>query len=123
MSPDPEADVARLRAIAFAFPRTAEKLSHGMPVFFVEKGKTFAWYTHDHHRDGRSAVLVKTSGADEQDMLVARDADLFFRPAYMAHAGWIAIRTDLPATDWELIATRVAQSWHMIAPKKLVETL
>ena len=123
MSPDADADVARLRAIAHTFPRTAEKVSHGMPVFFVDKGKTFAWYTHDHHGDGRSAVLVKTSGPDEQAMLADRDPALYFLPAYMAHAGWIGIRTDLGDTDWEHIADRVAASWRAIAPRKLIEAM
>lgn len=123
MSPDPAADVARLRAIARTFPRTAEKVSHGMPVFLVDKGRTFAWYTHDHHGDGRSAVLVKTSGPDEQAMLVEADPERYFLPAYMAHAGWIGIRTDLGDTDWDHIADRVAMSWRAIAPRKLIEAM
>lgn len=116
-----DADTARLRAICMSFPRTAEKVSHGMPMFFVEKGRSFAWYTHDHHGDGRSAVLVKTGGTDEQALLVEADPDLYFLPAYMAPSGWIGIRTDLDETDWEHIADRVASSWRMVAPRKLVE--
>lgn len=123
MSPNPAADVARLRAIAGTFPRTAEKVSHGMPVFYIDKGRTFAWYTHDHHGDGRSAVLVKTSGADEQAVLVEADPALYFLPAYMAPSGWIGIRTDIDATDWAHIADRVASSWRMVAPRKLLELL
>ena len=119
MSPDPEADVARLRAICMAFPRAAEKISHGMPTFFVEKGRTFAWYTHDHHGDGRSAVLVKTGGRDEQDALVEADPDLYYLPAYMAPSGWIAIRVDGPTCGWDHIAHRVDTSWRMVAPARL----
>lgn len=117
------ADLARLRAIAMALPRAAEKVSHGMPVFYIDKGKTFAWLTDDHHGDGRRAVLVKTAGPDEQEMLVERDTDLYFRPAYMAHAGWIAIRTDLGDTDWDHIADRVLTSWRIAAPRRLAETI
>ena len=119
MSPDPDGDVARLRAICMAFPRTAEKVSHGMPTFFVEKGRTFAWYTHDHHGDGRSAVLVKTGGRDEQDALVEADPDLYYLPAYMASTGWIATRVDRPGCDWDHIAERVESSWRMVAPARL----
>ncbi len=121
MSPDPEGDIARLRAIAFALPRAAEKLSHGMPCFFIDKGKTFAWYTHDHHGDGTSAVLVKTSGAEEQDMLIEADAETYFRPAYFGHAGWIGVRVDKPDVDWDHIADRVETSWRMVAPRKVLE--
>lgn len=123
MSPDSEADVARLRAIAHAFPRTAEKISHGMPVFFVDRGRTFAWYMHDHHGDGRSAVLVKTGCADEQALLVEADPSRYFMPAYMAPSGWIAIRTDLGGTDWGHVADRVATSWRLVAPRKLAESM
>lgn len=119
MSPDPEGDLARLRAIAMALPRAAEKISHGQPIFFIEKGKVFAQYWADHHGDGRSAVMVKTSAPDEQEMLIDRDPALYYRPAYIGPSGWIAIRTDQPHSDWGHIADRVAQSWHLVAPAKL----
>ena len=120
MSPDPAADLARLRAIAMALPRATEKLSHGQPNFYIEKGKVFAQYWHDHHRDGRSAVMVKTSGPEEQAMLVEADPDLYYRPAYIGHSGWIAIRTDRSHADWDHIADRVRMSWHLAAPARLV---
>jgi hypothetical protein len=119
MSPDPAADLTKLRAIAMALPRAAEKISHGQPIFFIEKGKVFAQYWANHHGDGRSAVMVKTSGPDEQEMLIDRDPDLYYRPAYIGPSGWIAIRTDQPHSDWGHIADRVAQSWHLVAPAKL----
>lgn len=121
MSPDPEADLARLRTIALALPKAMEKLSHGQPVFFVEKGRIFAQYWHDHHNDGASAVMVKTSGIEEQEMLIAADPDLYYRPAYIGHQGWVAIRTDVTHGDWKHIADRVATSWRIVAPRGLAE--
>ena len=121
MSPDPAADLDRLRAIAMGLPAAAEKRSHGQPVFFIEKGKVFAQYWHDHHHDGASAVMVKTSGIDEQTMLIEADPELYYRPAYIGPAGWIAIRTDAPQTDWAHIADRIEMSWRLVAPKKLLE--
>lgn len=121
MSPDPERDLARLRAIALALPSAAERVSHGQPVFGIAGGKLFAHYWHDHHGDGRSAVMAKTSGAEEQAMLIERDGELFYRPPYIGPAGWIAIRTDVATTDWDHIAARVAQSWGLAAPRKLRE--
>lgn len=120
MSPDPDLDLGKLRAIALALPRAAEKLSHGQPNFFIEKGKVFAQYWHDHHGDSRSAVMVKTSGADEQALLIEIDPELYYRPAYIGPSGWIAIRTDVDATDWDHIADRVRASWRLIAPAKLL---
>ena len=56
-------------------------------------------------------------------MLIEADSELYYRPAYIGHAGWIAIRTDVAATDWEHIADRVAVSWRLVAPKKLAEMI
>ena len=121
MSPDPAADLERLRAIAMALPEAAEKVSHGQPVFVIEGGKLFAQYWHDHHGDGRSAVMVKTTGADEQDMMIDGDPDRYFKPAYIGPSGWIAIRTDVADPDWDHIADRVAVSWELVAPRRLLE--
>ena len=114
-------ELERLRAIAMALPRAAEKISHGQPVFFIEKGKLFAQYWANHHGDGRRAVMVLTGGPDEQAMLIELDPELYYRPAYIGHSGWIAIRTDLGETDWDHIADRVAASWALAAPRRLRE--
>ncbi|WCT75214.1 MmcQ/YjbR family DNA-binding protein [Sphingomonas naphthae] len=121
MSPDPQADLARIRAIALALPRAAERVSHGQPVFFIEKGKIFAWFLHDHHGIGITAVAVKTGGEEEQAMLIEQDPDLYYRPAYLAPSGWIGMRLDGASTDWEHVADRIGRSWDMVAPKRLLE--
>jgi phosphoribosylglycinamide formyltransferase-1/phosphoribosylamine--glycine ligase/phosphoribosylglycinamide formyltransferase/phosphoribosylformylglycinamidine cyclo-ligase len=123
MSPDPDADLDRLRAICMRMPRAAEKVSHGATSFFIEKGKVFAYFTHDHHGDGRSAVLVKTSGIEEQEMLIEADSDLHYRPAYIGHKGWLGIRVDRPGSDWDHIADRIETSWRLVAPKTLLERI
>lgn len=120
MSPDPEADLARLREAAMALPAAAEKVSHGQATFFIEGGKVFAYFTHNHHNDGRTAVLVKTTGLDEQATLIDLDPALYFRPAYIGHRGWIGICVTAE-TDWDHIGDRVAQSWELIAPRRLLE--
>lgn len=123
MSPDRDACLDRVRAISLALPGTMEKLSHGQPVFFIDKGKSFAWFLHDHHANGITAVAVKTSGAEEQEMLIEADPDLYYRPAYLAPSGWIGIRLDGDAVDWDHIADRIAASWRMVAPRRLAEML
>ncbi len=121
MSFDPEATLLRLRSIALAQPRAAEKLSHGMPHFFIEKGRGFAWYLPDHHGCGIHAVALKTSGPDEQAMLVEIDPDLFYRPAYLAPSGWIGMRLDTGETDWDQVEARIEQSWAIAATPRLRE--
>lgn len=108
----------RVRDLALALPETDEVTSHGMPCFGIVKGKKFAYFTEDHHGDGKIALLVKISGADEQAALIEMDADRYYRPAYFGD-GWIGIRLDLGDTDWDAIAEWLRKSWLAIAPKKL----
>ncbi len=121
MNPDPGACLGRVRAISLALPGTIEKVSHGQPVFFIDKGKSFAWFLHDHHGSGITAVAVKTSGAEEQDMLIEADPELYCRPPYLAPSGWIAVRLDGETIDWDHVADRIAISWEMVAPRRLLE--
>jgi hypothetical protein len=121
VSPDPEAILARVREICLALPAAAERSSHGSPGFHIEKGKFFAYFWHNHHSDGETAVLVKTSGPDEQAMLIEADPDTYFKPAYLGPSGWVGMRLDGDAADWDRVADRVATSWELVAPRKLLE--
>jgi hypothetical protein len=121
MSPDPAACLEKVRALALALPETAERLSHGSPGFHIEKGKFFAYFWHDHHGDGETVVIVKTSGREEQAMLIEIDPDCYFKPAYLGASGWVALRLDRPDTDWDRVADRLAQSWELVAPRRLLE--
>src|SRR3546814_2633371 len=58
-----------------------------MPCFGIVRAKKFAYFTEDHHGDGKIALLVKISGADEQAQLIEMDADRYYRPAYFGD-GW-----------------------------------
>ncbi len=121
MSPDPSAALDKVRAIALALPDAAEKLSHGMPGFFVLKGRFFAYFWLNHHGDGRCALLVKTDGRDEQGLLIEIDPDAYFVPPYLGPSGWIGINLDRAEVDWDHIADRVAASWRRAAPRQLLE--
>jgi len=121
MSPDPNIELEKVRALALALPETAERVSHGAPGFHIEKGKFFAYFWHDHHGDGETALLVKTSGREEQAMLIEIDPDCYFKPAYLGPYGWVALRLDRSDTDWDRVADRIAQSWELVAPRRLLE--
>lgn len=114
----PDYLVGRVRELAMALPDADEVSSHGMPCFGIVKGKKFAYVSQDHHGDGKTALLVKISGADEQAALIEMDADRYYRPAYFGD-GWIGIRLDLGDTDWDAIGEWLRKSWLAIAPKKL----
>ena len=115
----PEWLLAKVRERALALPQSDEITSHGMPCFGIEKGKKFAYFSQDHHGDGITALLVKTTAPEEQAMLIDSDPTRYFRPAYFGD-GWIGIRLDLGDTDWDHIDDRLAKSWREIAPKKLL---
>jgi len=114
----PEFLVAQVRDRALALPEADEVNSHGMPCFGIVKGKKFAYVSLDHHGDGKTSLLVKISGPDEQAQLIEHDADRYYRPAYFGD-GWVGIRLDLGDTDWDAIAGWLQRSWRSVAPKKL----
>lgn len=114
----PEHLIRQVRERALALPETDEVLSHGMPCFGIVKGKKFAYVSNDHHGDGKVALLVKISGADEQGQLIENDPARYYRPAYFGD-GWIGIRLDLGDTDWDAVSEWLARSWRSIAPRRL----
>jgi len=118
LSRDPEPVLVRLRAICLAMPETGEKVSHGIPAFHVA-GRMFAYFRHDHHGDGRTVVCVKTSGRDEQEMLIEADPDRYSWPAYIGPSGWVAIDLAAPDPDWESVAARLLTSYGLAAPRRL----
>jgi phosphoribosylglycinamide formyltransferase-1/phosphoribosylamine--glycine ligase/phosphoribosylglycinamide formyltransferase/phosphoribosylformylglycinamidine cyclo-ligase len=81
----------------------------------------FAYFRHDHHGDGSTAICVKTSGREEQDMLIESDPDRYSWPAYIGPSGWIAIDLSADDPDWDHVGDRIAQSWELAAPRRLLE--
>ncbi|WP_136162479.1 MmcQ/YjbR family DNA-binding protein [Sphingomonas flavalba] len=110
-SPDPGPALERTRAICLALPGSIEKLSHGIPAF-AASGRMFAYFRHNHHGAERTDVCVRTSGPDEQAMLIDQDPALYSWPAYIGPAGWIAINV-APGADWNHVADRIAESWRL----------
>ncbi len=112
--------LAQVRALALELPESAERPSHGQPTFFVA-GKQFAQFRDNHHGDGLTVVCVRTSGLDEQDMRLAADPGTYSRPAYLGPSGWVAVNLVGAAVDWALVADRIAASWELAAPRRLLE--
>jgi hypothetical protein len=110
----------RVRAAVLELPETDERPSHGQPTFFVA-GRQFAQFRDNHHGDGRTVICVRTSSLDEQAMLLEADPATYSKPAYMHHAGWISINLASGATDWDHVEDRIAQSWELAAPRRLLE--
>jgi phosphoribosylglycinamide formyltransferase 1 len=115
----PDWMLEKLRQLALQLPASEERTSHGSPGFALSGGKFFAMFSNQHHNDGVIALLVKTSGAEEQAMLIEQDENLYYRPQYYGASGWIGIRLDLGCNDWDHIADWLRKSWALSAPPKL----
>jgi hypothetical protein len=85
---------------------------------FRVKQKTFAYYLHDHHGDGRIALCCKAPPG-EQGRLVEADPDRFFVPPYLGPKGWVACRLDLRSVDWEEVQNLVFAAYFLTAPVSL----
>lgn len=123
---NPEWIVAKVGEMALSLPETDFRPSHGAPGWRVggeKTGKYFAYVSVKHHGDEAIALLVKTSGADEQAALIDQDPELYYLPRFYAPSGWIAIRLDIGNTDWEHISNWLQRSWRNVAPKKLTKLL
>lgn len=108
----------KVRETALELPETTERLSHGQPTFFVA-GKQFAQFRDNHHGDGKMVVCVRVSGLDEQAMLLEADTATYSKPAYMPT--WLSINLAGDAVDWDHVADRIAASWELAAPRRLLE--
>jgi hypothetical protein len=108
----------RVRQAALELPETSERLSHGQPTFFVA-GKQFAQFRDNHHGDGRTVVCVRVGSLDEQAMLLEADPDSYSKPAYLP--SWLSISVAGENVDWDHVSDRVAQSWELAAPRRLLE--
>ncbi len=109
----------RVRAVALQLPEAEERESHGQPTFFVG-GRQFAQLRANHHGDRLIVVCVRTSGVDEQAMLIEAAPDTYSRPAYLGPAGWVGVNL-VGDTDWTLVEDRIARSWELTAPARLLE--
>lgn len=118
-TPAVSAALARIRAIALLLPEVEERPSHAQPTFFVD-GKQFAQVRENHHGDGLDIVCVRTSGMDEQAMLIEAAPEVYSKPAYLGPSGWVGM-TLTGDVDWPLVEDRIARSWELTAPRRLLE--
>lgn len=99
--------------MCLALPGTYEKLSHGTPCFFIEKKRQFCSFLDNHHGDGRVAVwLAARPGI--QEMLLAEDPEVYFRPPYVGPSGWIGVRLDR-GLDWAIVEDHVVAAHEFAA--------
>lgn len=110
--------------LALDLPSTFFQTSHGSPGWKVgtqSNSKFFGIMWNRHHGEEAVGVLVKCSGQEEMAELIENQPDIYFRPAYYGPSDWVGIKLDRPRVDWNHIADRLAQSWELVAPRRLLE--
>lgn len=105
--------------IAKSLPETRCE-RHGDHASFLIRKKPFAYFLKDHHGDGIVAVACKALPGDNT-ALVAAQPQRFYLPAYVGPRGWVALRLDVGAIDWDEVAELMRGSYMLIAPKRLAE--
>jgi hypothetical protein len=108
----------KVRKTALELPGTEERVSHGQPTFFVG-GKQFAQFRDNHHGDAKTVVCVRVGSLDEQRMLLEADPDTYSKPAYLP--SWLGVNVAGDTVDWDHVGDRIAESWELAAPRRLLE--
>ena len=118
-----ESPIERIRALSLSYPEASEKEAWGEATFRV-RDKLFAQVEDNHHNSGRLALWCKAKPG-VQEMLVESRSDLFFRPPYVGHRGWVGIllRPDPSSDDWEEIEDLIDDAYRLTAPKRLLALL
>jgi predicted DNA-binding protein (MmcQ/YjbR family) len=109
--------LVRLTRICLALPEASRRLMGQHAAFLVRK-KTFAYYLDNHHGDGIVALNCKVAAGENAD-LAAFDPRRFYIPAYVGPKGWVGLRLDVGEIDWNEVTDLVADSYRLIAPKRL----
>ena len=109
--------LVRLTKICLALPEATREYNGRHAGFLVRK-RTFAYFLNDHHGDGIVAVTCKALPGDNVALASAQPAR-FYLPSYIGPKGWVALRLDMGAVDWDEVAELVAGSYLLVAPKRL----
>jgi hypothetical protein len=109
-----------LRAACAGLPEVEERAGGegGRHIAFIVRKRTFAYFTDDHHGDGRLALTVKVPPG-EQGPLVASEPERYFVPPYLGPRGWVGFRLDAGTVDWNEARELLVESYCLCAPKKL----
>jgi hypothetical protein len=114
--------LARLTAICSALPEVVATRSGRHATFRVRR-RTVAYFLDDHRgNEGIVGVVCKAPPGWAEALLDA-EPGRFYRPAYLGHRGWIGLRLDTGAVDWDEVEDLVTESYRLVAPKQLAALL
>ncbi len=119
---DPEAVRQLVARICERFPEAHADSRTGQHTAFEVRGRRFAYYTVDHHGDGRLALSCKAAPGVQQG-LVAADPERFFVPPYLGPRGWAGVYLDVDDVDWAEVEGLLREAYLLTAPKRLAASL
>src|SRR5687767_7663903 len=107
------AQLERVRRLCGKLPSVSEKLSHGTPTFFVEKGKgVFAMFADNHHQDGHLDLWVTVKDG-LQALLIEYAPETYYKPPYIGSSGWVGIELDQIRHD--ALQQHLREAWEIVA--------
>jgi phosphoribosylglycinamide formyltransferase-1 len=109
--------LAAVSRLCLALPEATREIAGEHAIFRVRK-RVFAYYLDNHRGDGIVAVACKTA-VGENEELARLEPERYYLPAYIAPRGWVGLRLDRGAIDWQEVADLAAASYRLVAPKKL----
>jgi hypothetical protein len=115
MGTETEDQLEQIRTHCLSLPRVVERLSHGVPAFFIDNKRSFATVWMDGHHAVHVPQLWCACTVDLRSSLMDGRPDIFFLPPYVAHRGWMGVRLDLGLAFDEL-ADVLDTAYELIAP-------
>lgn len=122
MPDDRDVILEQVRARCAGLPEVTERPSHGSPAWFVRGKRAFAYCWIDGHHDEGPPHLWLAAPPGMQEALIEADPDVFFRPPYVGHRGWIGLWLALDS-DWEQLADLCEEAYRTVAPVGLIRVL
>lgn len=116
--------LTQLAAICLALPETTREPwgQMGQHARFLVRKKSFVYFMNSHHGDGIVGMWCKAAPGMHTRMIAA-DPARFYLPAYVGAHGWVGLRLDGDDIDWDEVTALVTDSFRLIAPKRLAESI
>jgi hypothetical protein len=107
--------VARVRGLCMPYPEAVEAISHGRCTFRAGK-RQFAIV-------GSAAEPAVLFVPDDLERPVLLERDDVFVPPYEGAYGWLALRIEPDAGDWELLGELLDTSYRIVALQRQLRAL
>ena len=121
---DESGRLERVRALCLGLPEVEERLSHGEPTWFVRGKKSFVMFCDHHH--GLRLGFWCAAAEGVQELRIAGDPDVFYRPPYVGPRGWLGVNLDAETMlddAWDEVAGIIRDAYLQVAPKTLAARL